>query len=439
MKCGWLGMCAGPWCAVCLLALVFGLLGGLLAALYGPDNEVFITSEAEEVLEDFLRSHRQKAVSAYELLYSDGEGLEGDGGEAPPGRQAFEEQYLLEALKRETERVMQEKGHASHRQGDEKPPLPDIQKKDAPASMDGQVEALLVQKRQRQAIRERVRAGKPLEVGFDTAVQGSHTAVQSLTVPCGEPLYQQHAYSTVPFCSPGAGPSQPCSRWVVDDLTTQAEDAEMMRLMDSSLEGLFHQGSETLLVPDADSRARLGPDGSQLTAELLSRARASVSRALNVSSLFYSGSLLKRMDYPPIQGEMQLDAEHDSVNPHVDKANIASYDWSALLYFNSVGQDFDGGELLFHDLDSDQLVDPVAGRLVFFSSGLENLHRVRPMTRGQRYVLAMWFTCSEVHAHPSLLSSTGQGHAQTYGGSNSKPLDSHSDGNEELGERKPEL
>merc|ERR1719282_1161344 len=85
------------------------------------------------------------------------------------------------------------------------------------------------------------------------------------------------------------------------------------------------------------------------------------------------------MDHPPINDEMQLDLEHDSSNPHVDKANIASYDWSALLYFNSAGEDFDGGELVFHDADIDRVVQPLAGRLVVFSSGLENLHRVLPM------------------------------------------------------------
>jgi len=47
-------------------------------------------------------------------------------------------------------------------------------------------------------------------------------------------------------------------------------------------------------------------------------------------------------------------------------------------------------------------VQPLAGRLVAFSSGLENLHRVLPMTWGRRYVLSMWFTCSERHAHPKL-------------------------------------
>merc|ERR1739845_152708 len=71
---------------------------------------------------------------------------------------------------------------------------------------------------------------------------------------------------------------------------------------------------------------------------------------------------------------------------------------------NSVGEDFGGGELAFNDADADRIVRPLAGRLVAFSSGLENLHRVQPMTWGRRYTLAVWFTCSAQHAHPSLSS-----------------------------------
>ena len=102
-------------------------------------------------------------------------------------------------------------------------------------------------------------------------------------------------------------------------------------------------------------------------------------------------------------------------NYHVDKANIASYDYSALLYLTTWGApaesaaggdlesrerggDFEGGELAFADVDADRVVRPLAGRLVAFTSGLENLHAVRRVTRGVRLVLAMWFTCSPAHA-----------------------------------------
>merc|ERR1712039_279514 len=107
---------------------------------------------------------------------------------------------------------------------------------------------------------------------------------------------------------------------------------------------------------------RMGKPGFQLTARLLERVRTSLARALKVNEVFYSGSLLKRMDMPYINDSQQVDPNHDSSNPHVDKANIASYDWSALLYFTSVTDDFSGGELVFNDADADRLVRPLAGR-----------------------------------------------------------------------------
>jgi hypothetical protein len=39
------------------------------------------------------------------------------------------------------------------------------------------------------------------------------------------------------------------------------------------------------------------------------------------------------------------------------------------------------------------IVEPRKGRLILFSSGLENYHRVERVLSGQRFVLAFWFTC----------------------------------------------
>ena len=38
-------------------------------------------------------------------------------------------------------------------------------------------------------------------------------------------------------------------------------------------------------------------------------------------------------------------------------------------------------------------MEPTPGRVVIFSSGAENTHRVERVTRGERFVLAFWFTC----------------------------------------------
>ncbi|CAE7283223.1 ogfod3 [Symbiodinium natans] len=136
--------------------------------------------------------------------------------------------------------------------------------------------------------------------------------------------------------------------------------------------------------------------------ELMRRVRRTLAETLG-TQLFFSGALLNRLQVPQIQGEMQLHPnKSDEFAPHVDKANVASYDWSALLYLSEHGTDFQGGELIFHDDEDDKFIVPSRGLLAFFSSGLENVHRVNTMAWGQRLVLSMWFTCSERHSHPEL-------------------------------------
>lgn len=83
--------------------------------------------------------------------------------------------------------------------------------------------------------------------------------------------------------------------------------------------------------------------------------------------------------------------------------NTDHYHFSGLLYMSSHEQDFEGGRLLFYppgtdmntaqDKDATHIVEPVTGRVAIFSSGAENPHRVERVTRGQRFVLAFWFTC----------------------------------------------
>ena len=45
------------------------------------------------------------------------------------------------------------------------------------------------------------------------------------------------------------------------------------------------------------------------------------------------------------------------------------------------------------------MLTKVLGAQLTFTSGLENLHRAEEVGEGDRYVLAMWFTCSEQHQY----------------------------------------
>uniref|UniRef100_A0A9J8A2I1 procollagen-proline 3-dioxygenase n=1 Tax=Cyprinus carpio carpio TaxID=630221 RepID=A0A9J8A2I1_CYPCA len=72
-------------------------------------------------------------------------------------------------------------------------------------------------------------------------------------------------------------------------------------------------------------------------------------------------------------------------------------DYSALLYLNG---NFDGGEFIFTEIDAKTVtasVKPRCGRMVGFSSGGENPHGVRAVTRGQRCAVALWFTLDPLY------------------------------------------
>ncbi|XP_072516862.1 prolyl 3-hydroxylase 2 [Salminus brasiliensis] len=72
-------------------------------------------------------------------------------------------------------------------------------------------------------------------------------------------------------------------------------------------------------------------------------------------------------------------------------------DYSALLYLNG---DFEGGEFIFTEMDAKTItasVKPRCGRMVGFSSGGENPHGVRAVTRGQRCAVALWFTLDPLY------------------------------------------
>ena len=81
----------------------------------------------------------------------------------------------------------------------------------------------------------------------------------------------------------------------------------------------------------------------------------------------------------------------------MDKNTTPHYDYSGLLYISEYGVDFEGGLLTFFDAETEsvpeQIVEPKPGRVAMFTSGAENPHLVDRVTKGDRFVLAFWFTC----------------------------------------------
>merc|ERR1711860_29877 len=115
--------------------------------------------------------------------------------------------------------------------------------------------------------------------------------------------------------------------------------------------------------------------------------------------LYQSGALLTRLqaEWERDMWEISGEEDHPYWNAHVDKANVASYDYSALLYLNTQDEHFEGGDFAFIDKEEDCVVSPRRGRFLSFTAGSENLHQVRRVTKGTRFVLASWYTLSKKH------------------------------------------
>lgn len=177
---------------------------------------------------------------------------------------------------------------------------------------------------------------------------------------------------------------------------------DMAAITEKAMVNLFHQGGTTSLAP-ASSLERLGPKGSLLFLYFLNKIKLQVGvhgRELTfchfqcaflrshfapqqlmydfgLGEIYDSGALLTRLKGDPPRDEWDMDPNHVYWNPHVDKANIPTYDYSALLYLNTLGDDFEGGEFAFLDDDADRIVQPRA--VCFFFLSIQASFLLRPM------------------------------------------------------------
>ena len=125
-----------------------------------------------------------------------------------------------------------------------------------------------------------------------------------------------------------------------------------------TMRGLFHQGAQTSFAPEAKSSLRyMGATGHALYSEVLERVRRQIMHDFGVAELYSAGSLMMRIwadERVPADG-MDVEPGHKYNGTHVDKANRASYDYSALLYLNSYCHEDD-------DEDGTQTAETQSGR-----------------------------------------------------------------------------
>jgi len=90
---------------------------------------------------------------------------------------------------------------------------------------------------------------------------------------------------------------------------------------------------------------------------------------------------------------------------HCDESSYGTFHFSAVLWLSTEGVDFGGGEVAFRGASGNQTisVSPRSGRVAFFSSGWENIHRVAPVTNGVRWSVPVFL---EVLPDPELTRAT---------------------------------
>ena len=164
-------------------------------------------------------------------------------------------------------------------------------------------------------------------------------------------------------------------------------------------------GMENLFARDLLTEAGAGAGAEKIFTEadfdvygkVISRLRAEVMNTFGNSHLYFTAPtfitrLVGRADWEPKE-------IHDQYwHWHVDRNNTAHYHYSGLLYLSEYKKDFKGGRIIFYNADDskvEQVVEPLPGRTIIFSSGHENPHKVERVTSGERLVLAFWFTCDK--------------------------------------------
>ncbi|XP_077481196.1 2-oxoglutarate and iron-dependent oxygenase domain-containing protein 3 [Stigmatopora argus] len=225
-------------------------------------------------------------------------------------------------------------------------------------------------------------------------------------VPCSE---DYENYKRYPGCTP-----QKCGRAVTDGVVTREEAHFLRRLAERGLQLAGSEGGASIL--DLHSGAlSMGSqfvniyryfgehlqevfteDDFQLYRNVRQRIQTIIAETFGLDqSTMY---LTKPTFFSRINSTLAKTQHDEYWHPHIDKVTYGSFDYTSLLYLSDYGSDFTGGRFIFMDQNGNKTVEPKAGRVSFFSSGSENLHRVEKVTWGARYAITVSFTCDPAQA-----------------------------------------
>ncbi|XP_075702598.1 2-oxoglutarate and iron-dependent oxygenase domain-containing protein 3 isoform X1 [Rhinoderma darwinii] len=225
-------------------------------------------------------------------------------------------------------------------------------------------------------------------------------------VPCSQD-YNNHKRFT--GCTP-----LKCGRAVTDAVITQEEAQRMLRIAEAglSLGGSdggasildLHSGALSMGKNFVNMYRYYGEQMKEIVTEEDFQLYRSVRRRIQqeIARTFDLDAISLHLTKPTFFSRMNSsDAKtsHDEYwHPHIDKVTYGSFDYTSLLYLSDYSKDFGGGRFIFIDEKTNSTVEPRLGRLSFFTSGSENLHRVEKVSWGTRYAITISFTCNPDHS-----------------------------------------
>ncbi|XP_004639601.2 2-oxoglutarate and iron-dependent oxygenase domain-containing protein 3 isoform X3 [Octodon degus] len=133
----------------------------------------------------------------------------------------------------------------------------------------------------------------------------------------------------------------------------------------------------------------------QLYRDVRRKVQLTIAEAFGISAS--SLYLTKPTFFSRINSTEARTAHDEYWHAHVDKVTYGSFDYTSLLYLSDYLEDFGGGRFVFMEEGANKTVEPRAGRVSFFTSGSENLHRVEKVRWGTRYAITIAFTCNPDH------------------------------------------
>lgn len=170
---------------------------------------------------------------------------------------------------------------------------------------------------------------------------------------------------------------------IIPDVLGPAELTQIRQVIDTGdwIDGNATSGHQSALAKrnrQLDETSSAAREAGQLVLDALGRAETFIAAALPLKV------------YPPL---FNIYADGEAFGSHVDTAiriragsdfRVRS-DLSATLFLSD---DYDGGELVIEGPSGDRKIKAPAGHMVLYPSS--SLHRVEPVTRGERLASFFW-------------------------------------------------